>query len=428
MPLVIPFKNIYTQLPEICFSRVLPTPVKAPHLIQFNQALADDLGIEITDVNEQQLAEFFSGNLIPEGADPLAMAYSGHQFGHLNPQLGDGRAILLGDVINRSGEHRDIQLKGSGRTPYSRGGDGRSPLGPAMREYIMCEAMHALGVPTTRALALVASGEPVVREQREPGAVFSRVAASHIRVGTFQYFALRQDERALKAMSEHVLERHYSYLNKTDSQDLEGNTNDDRYLRMFEAVCERQAHLIAQWMQLGFIHGVMNTDNMTISGETIDYGPCAFMDGYNPEQKYSAIDQRGRYAFRNQPSIAQWNLARLGESLLMLFPGDEQQAIDAATAILNAFPARYQHLWYQAMYRKIGLSDRKIGLTDHNADQRSNEFANTDMIDKLLALMTQGKVDYSLFFRRLCDVTQAQDSRDALLDLIEHPTISENTG
>ncbi len=394
----IPFVNAYAKLPSTCFERLSPTPVKAPQLIRFNAPLADELGIDHTHCSAQDIADILAGNTVPNGADPLAMAYCGHQFGQLNPQLGDGRAILLGDVINQQGELRDIQLKGSGRTPFSRGGDGRSPLGPALREYILCEAMHALGVPTTRALAVVSSGEPVMRERPEPGAVFTRIAASHIRVGTFQFFALRQDEQALRALADHVLARHYPHI------DIHA---EDRYLQMFKAICQRQADLIAQWLLLGFIHGVMNTDNMTVSGETIDYGPCAFMDAFSANKVFSSIDQNGRYAYQNQPAIGQWNLARLAESLLTLFPGDEDTAVEQATAILKDYSRIHSQAWEQGMARKLGFSQVAAGDLQRTAT--------------LLELMEEGRLDYTLLFRRLSHITQAQDDRSPVMTLLDLP-------
>ena len=397
MTVQIPFSNAYAALPERFYARVLPTPVKAPQLIRFNHALAQQLGITL-DASDDELASLFSGNTVPDGAEPLAMAYSGHQFGQLNPQLGDGRAILLGDLTDVNGKRRDIQLKGAGTTPFSRMGDGRSPLGPALREYILCEAMHALGVPTTRALAVVSSGERVVRERLEPGAVFTRVASSHIRVGTFQYFALRRDKEALQLLADHVLARHYS--------DIDASA-DDRYLQLFRAVCQRQAQLIARWMLLGFIHGVMNTDNMTISGETIDYGPCAFMDAYHNETVYSSIDRQGRYAYMNQPAIGQWNLARLAETLLSLFPGDEQQAIASATAILQDYTSWHQSAWEQGMAAKLGFSAVTAG--------------DRERAEALLALLQQGRIDYTLFFRRLSHCTDTRADRGALLSLLDLP-------
>src|SRR5690554_5396580 len=312
----IPFNNSYVHLPSHFHARVLPTPVKSPELILFNHSLATELGIEFKSDSqaelEAELAQVFSGNSIPQGAEPLAMAYSGHQFGHLNPQLGDGRAILLGEVLIQKQQQPnqqqrfDIQLKGSGRTPFSRGGDGRSPIGPVIREYLVCEAMHALGVPTTRALAAVSSGEPVYRQGAEPGAVFTRVAKSHIRVGTFQFFSLRSDKEAVKTLADHVLARHYPEID-TNSANC--------YLDLLTAICRKQAKLISLWMNIGFVHGVMNTDNMLVSGEGIDYGPCAFLENYNPATVFSSIDRQGRYAYGNQAAMAQWNLSRLAECL-----------------------------------------------------------------------------------------------------------------
>ena len=396
MPLQIPFINAYSTLPPQCFARVLPTAVKKPQLLRFNSALADQLGIELNGAGAEELAQIFSGNQLPDGADPLAMAYSGHQFGQLNPQLGDGRAILLGDVRDQQGRLCDIQLKGAGTTPFSRRGDGRCPLGPALREYILCEAMHALGIPTSRALAVVSTGERVVREQLEPGAVFTRVAASHIRVGTFQYFALRRDQQALQALADHVLARHYPQLEQH---------SEARYLQLFRAICQRQAELIAQWMNIGFIHGVMNTDNMTISGETIDYGPCAFLDAYHPQTVYSSIDRQGRYAYQNQPAIGQWNLARLAEAMLPLFSSDESQAVMQATRILEEFPAWYQQAWLAGINRKLGFSDVQDG------DQPRAE--------RLLALMDQGGLDFTLLFRRLSYLTEAAAERHDVMALLE---------
>ncbi len=394
----IPFSNAYAALPDRFYARVLPTPVKHPALIRFNSALAQELGIELQGASDSELAQIFSGNDIPATAAPLAMAYSGHQFGQLNPQLGDGRAILLGDLLDAQGQRRDIQLKGSGRTPFSRSGDGRSPLGPVLREYILCEAMHALGVPTTRALAAVSSGEWVMRNGREPGAVFTRIAASHIRIGTFQYFALRRDGEAVKQLSDHVLARHYPHIDSAAC---------DAYLQLFEAICRKQAELIAQWMQLGFIHGVMNTDNMTVSGEAIDYGPCAFMDAYHPETVFSSIDRNGRYAYQNQPAIGQWNLARLAETLLPLFNDDEKIAVEQATGILQNFALWQQQAWLEHMREKLGFSAL------HNSDQA--------LIENLLTLLAESRIDYTLFFRRLSLCSQQSSKRTALLELLKLP-------
>lgn len=405
MSLYFPFENSYSKLPAQCFSKALPTPVKKPQLIRFNEALARALNIEFSNVTDNELATVFSGNTTPANSMPLAMAYSGHQFGNLNPQLGDGRAILLGDVIDERGQLMDVQLKGAGRTPYSRGGDGRSPMGPALREYILCEAMYALGVPTTRALAVVASGEPVVRQQREPGAVFTRVASSHIRVGTFQYFALHRDDEGLTALADHVIERHYSDID---------STADDRYLQMFKAICKAQADLIAHWMLLGFIHGVMNTDNMTVSGETIDYGPCAFIDAFSINKKFSSIDQQGRYAYNNQPAIGQWNLARLAESLLGLFPGDEKEAVTAAKEVLTDYSLWHHSAWQNGMNKKLGFSSVVAG--DENSTENDKAFS-----ERLLKILDDGRLDFTLFFRRLSDIADLGSSADrtALLALTD---------
>ncbi|MFN7091481.1 MAG: protein adenylyltransferase SelO, partial [Allorhizobium sp.] len=302
------FDNSYARLPQSFHRPARPATARAPGLIRFNHALAEELGLDLEDVNEARLAQVFGGQVIPVGAEPLAQAYAGHQFGHFNPQLGDGRALLLGEVIDRAGRRRDIQLKGSGPTAFSRNGDGMAALGPVLREYIVSEAFAALGVPATRALAAVSTGERVVRETMLPGAVFTRVAASHVRVGTFQFFAAQGDEQAVQTLADHVIDRHYPEARETESP----------YLAMLTQVAERQARLIARWLSIGFIHGVMNTDNMAISGETIDFGPCAFLDEYDPRKVFSSIDQRGRYAYANQPGIGQWNIARLAECLLPL--------------------------------------------------------------------------------------------------------------
>ena len=352
----------------------------AVSLIKFNHSLATQLGFKFDGLDENELADIFSGNQMLEGSTPIAQIYAGHQFGHFSQQLGDGRALLLGEVVNEQGKRFDIQLKGSGRTPYSRGGDGKSALGPVLREYIMCEAMHALGIPTTRALAAVTTGEQVMRTEPLPGGVFTRIASSHIRVGTFQYFAAQQSHDKVKKLADYSIARHYSHLQDADNP----------YLAFFTEVCEAQASLVAQWMLIGFIHGVMNTDNMTISGETIDYGPCAFMDYYEPDTVFSSIDKHGRYAYRNQPSIAQWNLARLAEAMLSLFGEDTEVTIPLVTEILEQFPEHYTQHWLVGMRKKIGL--------------KSEEENDLNLINNLLAVMHQEKVDYTLLFRQLADV------------------------
>ncbi len=379
----IPFDNSYARLPDAFFSPVDPTPVEAPRLIKFNRPLAEELGLD-ADALERRGAAYFSGNAPLPGALPLAMAYAGHQFGQFVPRLGDGRAILLGEVIDRHGRRRDIQLKGAGQTPYSRRGDGRAALGPVLREYIVSEAMHALGVPTTRALAAVATGQPVYRDRVLPGAVFTRVAASHVRVGTFQFFAARGDTENVRVLADHVVERHYPELKGAEKP----------YIALLDAVAERQAALIARWLGVGFIHGVMNTDNMTISGETIDFGPCAFMDRYDPHTVYSSIDRGGRYAFGNQPMIGQWNIARLAEALLGILDEDEDRALEAANAAVSRFMERFQQHWKSVIRAKVGL-----GEEERDEDQ--------GLIRDLLVTLHEQKADYTLAFRRLADAAEA---------------------
>ncbi|EAR51605.1 hypothetical protein OG2516_01761 [Oceanicola granulosus HTCC2516] len=380
MTLTIPFDNSYARLPAQLFTALPPTPVAAPRLIEFNEALAEELGLDVDVKDEDRIASIFSGNDIPEGATPIAQAYAGHQFGNWNPQLGDGRAILLGEVTTPRGRF-DIQLKGSGPTPYSRMGDGRAGLGPVLREYVMSEAMHALGVPTTRALAAVLTGERVQRETAQPGAVFTRVAASHIRVGTFQFFAVRDDREALEALARHVMARHYP-----DAKSV---------TQLLEAVMERQARLIAKWMSIGFIHGVMNTDNMSVSGETIDYGPCAFMDVYHPETVFSSIDQFGRYAYANQPQIAVWNVAQFATALLPLMD-DQEAAVAEFTEIVHRFPEIYQAEWLRLFGEKLGLP----GLEERG------------LVEDLLTLMAKDGADFTNTFRAL----PGDAARDQFLD------------
>jgi uncharacterized protein YdiU (UPF0061 family) len=373
--------NGFAALPERFYSRQPPAKVPQPRLIAFNAPLAEALGLDLEALGADELAGLFAGNLLPEGAEPLAMAYAGHQFGNLVPQLGDGRALLLGEVIARDGSRRDIQLKGSGRTLFSRGGDGKAALGPVLREYLISEAMHGLGVPSTRALAAVATGEPVPRDGfLRPGAVLTRVLASNLRVGTFQYFAIRGDTDGVRLLADYAIERHYPRLAR------EANP----YLAFLNTVIERQAGLIAQWLNIGFIHGVMNTDNTTISGETIDYGPCAFVDAYEPATVFSSIDQTGRYAYGNQPYIAQWNLARLAETLLPLLDPTEQTAIGLAEAALKRFPEQFNRAWLAGMRRKLGLPQE--------------DPTDAALVQDLLELMRLNKVDFTAFFRRLCDL------------------------
>ncbi|MBP1882934.1 protein adenylyltransferase SelO [Sinorhizobium mexicanum] len=391
-----PFDNSYARLPANFYARVEPTSVAEPWLIKFNRKLAEELGLD-TEALERDGAAIFSGNKVPPGAEPLAMAYAGHQFGTFVPQLGDGRAILLGEVIDRNGNRRDIQLKGSGQTPYSRRGDGRAALGPVLREYIVSEAMHALGVPTTRALAATVTGQPVYREQILPGAVFTRVAASHIRVGTFQFFAARGDMESVKALADYVIERHYP----------ESKDSGQPYFSLFKAVAARQAGLIARWLHIGFIHGVMNTDNMAVSGETIDFGPCAFMDAYDPKKVFSSIDQFGRYAYANQPAIGQWNLARLAETLVPLFDPVADTAVNLANDALTEYGSIFQKHWLDGMRRKIGLSTEEDG--------------DLDLVQSLLTLMHEGNADFTLVFRRLTASAEDKGADPALAELFEKP-------
>jgi uncharacterized protein YdiU (UPF0061 family) len=393
----IPFDNSYARLPDAFFTPVDPTPVEAPMLIAFNRPLAEELGLD-ADRLERHGAGYFSGNVALPGSLPLAMAYAGHQFGQFVPQLGDGRAILLGEVIDRNGKRRDIQLKGAGPTPYSRRGDGRAALGPVLREYIISEAMHALGVPTTRALAAVATGQPVYRDRVLPGAVFTRVAGSHIRVGTFQFFAARGDTENVRVLADHVIDRHYPELKGAEKP----------YLALLDAVADRQASLIAKWLGVGFIHGVMNTDNMTISGETIDFGPCAFMDRYDPRTVYSSIDRNGRYAFGNQPGIGQWNIARLAEAMLAILDDDQDKAVEAANAAVSRFMERFQAHWTRTIRAKIGLGD----------DAREED---QELIRELLVTLYEQKADYTLSFRRLADCAQDDAADPALGTLLEDP-------
>ena len=385
------FDNTYVRDLPGSYLRETPDAAPAPRLLVLNRGLADDLGLD-PDALEAGAAGWLSGAALPEGAEPVALAYAGHQFGGFSPQLGDGRAHLLGEIIGPDGRRWDLQLKGSGRTPFSRGGDGKAAVGPMLREYILSEAMHALCVPTTRALAVVATGEDVWREAKLPGAVLARVAASHIRVGTFQFFAARGDHAAVARLLNYSIARHYPGLQPGDASGF------------LDAVVGRQAALIAQWMGLGFIHGVMNTDNMAVSGETIDYGPCAFMEGYAPGTVFSSIDHQGRYAYANQPLILGWNLARLAETLLPLIDTDDARAVEKATDVLNGVAGRYRTAWEAVMATKIGVADASLA-------------------DEFLAAMQAGGADWTLSFRRLAEAAEgdeafvrAQFSDAALLD------------
>ena len=388
---VFPFDNSFARLPDRFYARLDPTPVRAPKLLRVNRALAEALGLDWRALESSKGVEILAGNRSPSGAEPLAMAYAGHQFGGWSPQLGDGRAILLGEVVDRAGRRRDIQLKGSGPTPFSRMGDGRAPLGPVLREYIVSEAMAALGVPTTRALAAVTTGEPVIRETPGPGAVLTRVASSHLRVGTFQYFYARDDLDGLRQLADYAIERH----------DPAAASDDAPYRAFLDGVIERQARLIAQWMGLGFIHGVMNTDNMTISGETIDYGPCAFMDAHHPATVFSSIDQFGRYAYANQPRIGQWNLAQLAQALLPLLGETEEAAVATAQERVDRYPAVFERAWRDVMRAKLGL--------------QTAEDADRALIDGLLTAMADNDADFTLTFRALSSEDGAA-ARDQFAD------------
>ena len=368
------FDNSYTLLSQHLISKVLPTTVKNPKIIIINYPLAQQLGLNFSSLNNNQLAKLFTGNEIPKGSDPLAQAYAGHQFGHL-AILGDGRAIVLGEHITPNKQRYDIQFKGSGRTPYSRGGDGKAALGPMLREYIISEAMHHLNIKTTRSLAVATTGENVMRETVLPGAILTRVAESHIRVGTFEYVAIKRDAQTLKKLLQYSVERHYPEIKDLDKQAPE-------FLKL---VMERQIDLITDWMRVGFIHGVMNTDNMSISGESIDFGPCAFMDYYNPKTVFSSIDHHGRYAFGNQSSIAQWNLARLADAILPLLHEDQNKAIEVGEEIIHSFKEKYEIKFHKMMKRKLGL------ITDENDD--------VILIQELLDTMEKNNLDYTNTFR-----------------------------
>lgn len=381
------FDNSYAHLPETFFTSLSPTPVHSPKLIILNQQLATSLGLNIEMLQSDEGVAELAGNERPKGAAPLAQAYAGHQFGHFT-MLGDGRAILIGEQITPFGERFDIQLKGSGKTPYSRGGDGRAALGPMLREYIISEAMHALNIPTTRSLAVVTTGDSIIRETKLQGAILTRVAASHLRVGTFQYAANWGTKEELQMLADYAINRHFPEI----------ETVENRYLLLLEEVMKRQAALIAKWQLVGFIHGVMNTDNMTISGETIDYGPCAFMDTYDPATVFSSIDRHGRYAFGNQPYIAGWNLARFAESLLPLLHKNEEQAIQLAQDVLADFSELYHHNWLQGMRAKLGLFNE--------------EEQDDSLVEDLLSIMQKNQADYTNTFRALTFETDLFETPD----------------
>src|ERR1700692_1331616 len=374
-----PFQNTYAARPANFFARVGPTPVAAPRLIKLTRPLARSLGLDSDALASARGVEILAGNRVAEGAEPLAIAYAGHQFGHFVPQLGDGRANLLGEVMGRDGMRYDIQLKGSGPPPLSRRADGRAALGPVLREYIVSEAMAALGIPTTRSLAAVMTGESVLRETALPGAVLTRVASSHVRVGTFQYFAAREDTEGVRRLADHVIARHYP----------EAANAERPYHALLEGVIARQANLVARWLLVGFIHGVMNTDNTSISGETIDYGPCAFMDHYDPAKVFSSIDEMGRYAYANQPRIALWNLTRLAECLLPLFSGEQDKAIAEAQAALGGFAEAFNTAYKAGLRGKLGL------FLERDGDQA--------LAQDLLDAMARNQADFTLTFRRLSE-------------------------
>jgi uncharacterized protein YdiU (UPF0061 family) len=399
-PVCFGFENTYARLPERLYVRLNPTPVPAPRLVKVNVELARSLGLDPDALASPEGVDILAGNRVAEGGEPLAMAYAGHQFGHFVPQLGDGRANLLGEVVGSDGVRYDIQLKGSGRTPFSRGGDGRAALGPVLREYIVSEAMAKLGVPTTRALAAVTTGESVFRETILPGAVLTRVAASHLRVGTFQYFAARGDTEATRTLADYAIARHYP----------EAGRAKHRYRALLDGVITRQSRLVAQWMLLGFIHGVMNTDNTSISGETIDYGPCAFMEAYDPNMVFSSIDHQGRYSYSNQPHAARWNLVRLAEALLPLLEqeqGSEEAAIVSAKEALAAFDPQFETARNTGMRRKLGLFEERDG--------------DAALAEGLLKSMASNQADFTLTFRRLCDAVAGPEGDRGVRVLFADP-------
>lgn len=387
------FNNTYVDLPENFYHKVNPAKVANPSLIKFNYKLAEDLGLY--DSSLDYITNIFSGNIIYPGSQPIAQVYAGHQFGHFVPRLGDGRAILLGEVFDSKGYRKDIQLKGSGRTLYSRGGDGRAWLGPVIREYIVSEFMHNLKVPTTRSLAAVLTGEDVYRQEALPGAILTRVASSHIRIGSFEYFAAKDDTEALKILADYVIDRHYPEI-KNDS---------NPYLSLLEQVLKKQSYLVAMWLSIGFVHGVMNTDNMSIFGETIDYGPCAFMDYYDQNMVFSSIDEYGRYAYNNQPKICQWNLSCLAEALLPIVDSSKDHAIELCTEVLNSFNQDFKSNFYKLMIKKIGLEGELI-----------EDFM---LVQNLLDLMQKYKADFTLTFRYLSKIVDENYDHSSFLKLFD---------
>lgn len=397
-PDIFAFDNSYASELEGFYALWNGEMAPEPRIVQLNLELASELSLDPDVLASEGGAAVLAGSVAPEGSAPLAQAYAGHQFGGFSPQLGDGRALLIGELVDRHGIRRDLQLKGSGRTPFSRGGDGKAVLGPVLREYLLGEAMHALGVPTTRALAAVTTGEQIMRQHGpEPGAVLARVASSHIRVGTFEFFSARGETEKVRRLADYAIRRHFPDL--VDSA--------DPYLELFREVCDRQASLVAQWMTVGFVHGVMNTDNVTISGETIDYGPCAFIDGYDPGAVFSSIDHGGRYAYGNQPAMAQWNLARFVETLLPLIEADDiEQAVEVATTEVEAFQQIYQDYWLKGMSAKLGLV--------------RTETEDRDLVNELLGIMAAQDVDFTSLFRRLASAARGDPT--AARELFGDPT------
>ena len=404
----IPLSNRFFALGNQFYKQTKPVPVPAPSLIKLNCELASVMGLSIDESVLEQSTMIFAGNLVPKGTTPLAMAYSGSQFGSFNPQLGDGRAIYLGELNPQTDMSFDVQLKGSGRTAYSRNGDGRSALGPVLREYLVSEVMHKFNVPTTRALAAVTTGEEVARETLGPGGILTRVASSFVRVGTFQYFAAKGDIKSIKILADYVIERNYRAIKEKDNQ----------YLELFKLIVERQAKLIASWMHLGFIHGVMNTDNMSVAGETIDYGPCAFMDEFNHNQVYSFIDRGGRYAYSNQPPIGLWNLTRLAECLVPLFSEETDTAVELAKEVLQSYEVSYEKAWLGGMRLKLGLA---------NTDVKNNDIEDKKLIESLFQIMQLNHADFTLTFFYLSRINKTESVIDEdLTELFDNPEMIEN--
>ncbi len=398
MAIPIPFDNSYARLPERFYAALAPMRVRAPALIKLNTALAAELGLDAASLAAPEGIDVLAGNTVPAGAASIALAYAGHQFGGFSPQLGDGRALLMGEVIDTHGQRRDLQWKGSGPTPFSRRGDGRAALGPVLREYIVSEAMHALGIPTTRALSAVSTGEHVMRDEILPGGVLLRVAASHIRVGTFQYYAARGDTEALQLLVDHVIARHDPECAKAERPAL----------AMLEGVIARQAQLVARWLHVGFVHGVMNTDNMSVAGQTLDYGPCAFLDGYDPDTVFSSIDQHGRYAYCAQPRVTQWNLARLAETLLPLLDSDQTKAVELANSAISGFGALFEAAYLNGLRAKCGLLEPADG--------------DLELIHALLAAMAETRADFTLTFRKLGDAAMDVEAEPGVIRLFADDT------